>query len=86
MQLYDTCCSMGTFLNLMQLYLEKDLMNITRDVKFNIVEDVLVKVKSFIFSLAYTTKKKQILRSGDTGRGKYEHTTGNRCEISDGRR
>lgn len=51
MQLYDTYCSMGTFLNLMQLYLEKDLMNITHDVKFNIVEDVLVKVNYFIFSL-----------------------------------
>lgn len=44
-QLYETHCSMGTFLNLMQLYLEKDLNNISRDVKFNIVEDVLIKVK-----------------------------------------
>lgn len=44
-QLYDTYCSMGTFLNLMQLYLEKDLTNVARDVvEFNIVEDVLVKV------------------------------------------
>lgn len=45
---------MGTFLNLMQFYLEKDLMNISRDVKFNIVEDVLVKVTyllgSYIFA------------------------------------
>lgn len=42
---------MGTFLNLLQLYLEKDLMNISRDVKFNIVEDVLVKVMCISYFL-----------------------------------
>lgn len=44
---------MGTFLNLMQLYLEKDLMNITRDIQFNTVEDVLIKVKTFLNSFFY---------------------------------
>jgi len=44
-QLYDAGRSMGTFSDLMERYLEKDLTNMARDVKkFNVVEDVLVKV------------------------------------------
>ncbi|XP_025413160.1 armadillo repeat-containing protein 2 isoform X2 [Sipha flava] len=51
-QLYETHCSMSTFLNLLQLYLEKDLMNISRDIKFNIVEDVLVKVIRVVVNMS----------------------------------
>ncbi|XP_022182760.1 armadillo repeat-containing protein 2 isoform X1 [Myzus persicae] len=51
-QLYKTHCSMGTFLNLMQLYLEKDLNNISRDIKFNVVEDVLIKIIRVIVNMS----------------------------------
>lgn len=57
---------MGTFLNLLQLYLEKDLMNISRDVKFNIVEDVLIKVMRIKYLVSYRIKtngfRSQVIR------------------------
>lgn len=41
----------------MQLYLEKDLMNISRNVQFNSVEDVLVKVRYFVLYSYYFKQK-----------------------------
>lgn len=72
-------------MNIMQLYLEKDLTNIARDVKFNVVDDVLVKVTSRVSVWSRNTARADRTSvSGDTGRGQHEHPTGNRREVSDG--
>ncbi|XP_050524362.1 armadillo repeat-containing protein 2 isoform X2 [Daktulosphaira vitifoliae] len=51
-QLYDQHCSVGTLLNLLQLYLEKDLISLSQNFELNLINDVLIKVIRVIVNMS----------------------------------